>query len=262
MMSNKSIIGSLKFQMTPEGAFDPNEFAQEVEESYLKQRRPGGFTQKKTFSPSSIGYGHGNCPRYWYYAFTGAEFVEATTAQGLANMQNGSMAHDRIQKVIAGIDRPTEFEIEIKNDDPPIRGYADLIMDWNGEEVVGEIKTAKEEVYAHRQSSMKPSGNHLLQLLMYMKIRKAAQGVFIYENKNTQELCLIPIRVNDRYIKIIDDLFDWLRETRAAYENETLPTRVATKSTPMCKNCPVKDTCWENKPDEGVISIRKFEPPK
>lgn len=258
----KSIIGNLKFQKPAEGGFDHNLFAAEIEESYLRQRRPNGFTQKKTFSPSTIGYGHGNCPRYWYYAFTGAEFIESTTAQGLANMQNGSMAHDRIQKVIGNIDRETEFEIEIKNEDPPIRGFADLIMNWDGEEVVGEIKTAKEEVYAHRQSSMKPSSNHLLQLLIYMKVRKAAQGVFIYENKNTQELCLIPIRVNDRYIKIIDELFDWLREVRAAYENDTLPNRVSTKSTPMCKNCPVKDVCWKEKTDDGVVDIRKYEPPK
>jgi len=258
----KSIIGNLKFQKPTEGGFDQNKFAQEIEESYLKQRRPDGFTQKKTFSPSTIGYGHGNCPRYWNYAFTGAEFVETTTAQGLANMQNGSMAHDRIQKVIAGIDHKTEFEVEIKNDDPPIRGYVDALIEWGGEVVVGEIKTAKEEVYAIRQSSMKPSSNHLLQLLIYMKVLKLSQGVFIYENKNTQELCLIPIKVNDRYIKIIDELFAWLREVYTAYESKELPKRVATKSTPMCKGCPVKDTCWKEKSDDGVIDIRKYEPPK
>jgi len=261
MMAGKSIIGSLKFQKTPEGAFDPNVFAQEVEDSYLNQRRPNGFTQKKTFSPSTIGYGHGNCPRYWYIAFTGAEFVEATTAQGLANMQNGSAAHDRIQKVIGGIDRPTQFEIEIKNEDPPIRGYVDVVMDWDGEEVIGEIKTAKEEVYVIRQSSMKPSGNHLLQLLIYMKIRKASQGVFIYENKNTQELCLIPIRVNDRYIKIIDELFEWLRTVRKTYEDNTLPTRPFTKSKPACKGCPVFDVCWKEL-DDGEVEIEGYTPPK
>jgi CRISPR/Cas system-associated exonuclease Cas4 (RecB family) len=261
-MSNKSIIGNLKFQKVPDSGFDQNLFAQEIEESYLKQRRSDAFTQKKTFSPSSIGYGHGNCPRYWYYAFKGAEFVETTTAQGLANMQNGSAAHDRIQKVIGSTSRPVDFEVEVSNEDPPIRGYIDGVMNWDGEEVIIEIKTAKEEVYAIRQSSMKPSGNHLLQLLIYMKIRKAAQGVFIYENKNTQELCLIPIRVSDRYIKIIDDLFEWLRETRSAYENDTLPNRVSTKSTPMCKNCPVRDTCWAEKKDDGVVEIRKYEPPK
>ena len=257
-----SIIGSLKFQKPPAGGFDPNQFAEEIETSYLNQRRPNGFTQKVTFSPSSLGYGHGNCPRYWFYAFSGTEFSETTTAQGLANMQNGSAAHERLQKVIGAINRPTEFEVEIKNEDPPIRGFVDVVMDWDGETVIGEIKTAKEEVYAHRQSSMKPSGNHLLQLLVYMKVLKVSQGVFIYENKNNQELCLIPIRVNERYIGIIDELFDWMRDVRAAYENKELPKRVATKSTPMCKNCPVRDTCWENKKDDATLEIRKYEPPK
>jgi len=258
----KSIIRNLKFQKPAEGGFDQNQFAKEIEESYLKQRRQNGFTQKKTFSPSTIGYGHGNCPRYWNIAFTGAEFVESTTAQGLANMQNGSMAHDRIQKVIGGLDRKTEFEVEIKNEDPPIRGYVDALIDWDGDTVAAEIKTAKEEVYAIRQSSMKPSGNHLLQLLIYMKVLKLAQGVFIYENKNTQELCLIPVYVNDRYIKIIDELFEWLREVYKSYEDGQLPIRVSTKSSPMCKNCPVRETCWQNKQDDGVIEIRKYEPPK
>ena len=79
----------------------------------------------------------------------------------------------------------------------------------------------------------------------------------MYENKNTQELCLIPISVNDRYIKIINDLFDWLREVRAAYENDTLPERVGTKTSAMCKNCPVKNTCWKELED-GDVSIKKY----
>ena len=68
--------------------------------------------------------------------------------------------------------------------------------------------------------------------------------------------------MNDKYIDIIDELFDWMRETYSAYENKELPKRVATKSTPMCKNCPVKETCWAEKPDLGVVEIRKYEPPK
>ena len=251
-----TIVKNLKFKKADD-SFDYNQFAKEIDDAYLAQRRKNGFTKKETFSPSTIGYGHGNCPRYWFIAFNGAEFVETTTAQGLANMQNGSMAHDRIQKVIGTLDRKTEFEIEVKNEDPPIRGYVDGLIDWDGETVAIEIKTAKEEVWAIRQSSMAPSDNHLLQLLIYMKILKLAQGLFMYENKNTQELCLIPISVNDRYIRIINDLFNWLREVRAAYENDTLPERVGTKSSTMCKNCPVKKTCWQELED-GDVSIRKY----
>lgn len=257
---SKSIIGNLKFQKPQEGGFDHNLFAKEIEESYLRQRRTGLDTKKKTFSPSTIGYGHGNCPRYWFIAFTGAEFNDTFTAQGIANMENGTAAHDRIQKILADTGRVVDTEIEVVLDDPPIRGYIDAVLNWEGEEVIAEIKTAKQEVYAIRQSSMRPSSNHLLQLLIYMKIRKASSGVFIYENKNDQELCLIPVRVSERNINIIDELFTWLREVRSSFDNNQLPEKVSTKSTPMCKNCPVKDTCW-NKLDDGVISIKKYVPP-
>ena len=60
----RDIIANLKFQKMsdPEG-FDPIAFAKMYEEAVLSGKRPNEFTQKKTFSPSSIGYGNGNCPR-------------------------------------------------------------------------------------------------------------------------------------------------------------------------------------------------------
>jgi CRISPR/Cas system-associated exonuclease Cas4 (RecB family) len=257
----RSIIGTLKFQRPLEGDFDHVAFGQEIEEAYLKQRRAGGVTKKKTFSPSTIGYGHGNCARYWYIAFDGAEFKETTDAQGLANMQNGTAAHDRIQKVLEGTGRLKDVEIEVTYDDPPIRGFVDAVLEWEGNPVIAEIKTAKQEVYAIRQSSMKPSPNHLLQLLIYMKILKAAQGVFIYENKNDQELTLIPIKVSERYVTIIEELFDWLRKVKKSHEDQELPTRPFTKSKPACKGCPVFDVCWKELPN-GENAIPEYVPAK
>jgi hypothetical protein len=257
----RSIIGTLKFQKTLDGDFDYVAFGQEIEEAYLKQRRSGGLTKKTTFSPSTIGYGHGNCARYWYIAFTGAEFKETADAQGLANMQNGTAAHDRIQKVLKETGKLKDVEIEVTYDDPPIRGFVDAVLEWEGNEVVAEIKTAKQEVYDIRKSSMKPSSNHLLQLLIYMKILKTSQGVFIYENKNDQELVLIPIKVSEKYIKIIEDLFTWLRKVRASYDTGELPNRAFTKSKPACKGCPVFDICWKELP-EGENIIEEYVPPK
>ena len=258
---SKSIIGSLKFKKVADGDFDHVEFAKEIEEAYLSNRKMDSFTQKKTFSPSTIGYGHGNCPRYWYIAFTGAEFSDTFTAQGLANMQNGTAAHDRLEKVLQKTGRLKNAEIETTCEDPPIRGFIDAVLDWEGQEVIAEIKTAKEEVYAIRQSSMKPSGNHLLQLLIYMKLRETNSGVFIYENKNTQELCLIPINMNAKNIKISEDLFEWMREVYAAYNNGLLPKRSFTKSTQSCKGCPVKLECWNNL-DVGENDVAAYVVPK
>lgn len=258
----RSIVGNLKFKKVQDGDFDPHLFAEEVEQAYLADSR-SGFTQKTTFAPSTIGYGHGNCARYWYMAFNGAEFEDTADAIGKANMLNGTYVHDRIQKIVQKIpnNRIKEIEREIKNEDPPIRGFADLIVDWNGEEVIGEIKSANEAVYAVRQSTMSPSGHHKLQLLIYMYIENINQGFFYYENKNDNNLIIIPIKMNDANKKLVEEVFDWLREVYKTYENKTLPNRAFTKSQTACKYCPVKKECWKNL-DDGEVIIEAMEPPK
>jgi CRISPR/Cas system-associated exonuclease Cas4 (RecB family) len=259
----RSIVGNVRFKKIEDGKFDPNIFAAEVEQAYLVDNR-AGFTQKKTFAPSTIGYGHGNCARYWYMAFTGTEFADDTDAQGKANMLNGTYVHERIQKIVQNIpnNRVKELEREMKNEDPPIRGFSDLIVDWNGKEVIGEIKSAKDEVYSIRQAQMKASGNHQLQLLIYMDIANAEQGFFYYENKNDNSFLIIPISMTDSNRKLVDDTYDWLRKAYKAYQDETIPNRAFTKSQSACKYCPVKKTCWAKDAPEGEVIIEAMVPPK
>jgi CRISPR/Cas system-associated exonuclease Cas4 (RecB family) len=257
----RKIIGNLKFQKPIDDGFDANQFASLMEKAYTDVEQRDIFTQKKTFSPSTIGYGHGNCARYWFIAFTGAEFEDKFDAMARANMDNGTAAHERIQKVMdkTGVLKATE--IEITNDSPPIRGFADAIIEWNGKEVVGEIKTAKDEVYSMRQAAMAPSGNHLLQILTYMKVRNADQGFLYYENKNDQSYLVIPVNMNERNKNLIDDTFEWLKKVYANWQAGTLPERPFTKSKSACTYCPVKTTCWKVL-DEGEIFIPAMEPPK
>lgn len=256
---SKGIVRSLKFKKNEN--FDYSEFAKLLEDSYMSMRKDGKNTKKKTFSPSTVGYGHGNCPRYWFIAFNGADFEEQFDAGAIANMMNGTYAHDRLEKIIENTGLLKEKEREILSNDPPIRGFADVVLDWNGAEIVGEIKTTKEEQFALRQSSMKPSSNHLLQILTYMKVTGASEGFLLYENKNTQEVCVIPVSMNERNSSIIDDVFDWMRLVYSTYKNETLPTRPFTKSSWACKGCPVKKSCWKEMPD-GEIEIKELVVPK
>lgn len=89
----REIVKNLKFKKY-EGKFDPKEFAKMLDDAYLATKRADGDMTKYTFSPSSFGYGHGNCPRYWYMAFSGANFVDNNDAQAVANMANGTLAHE------------------------------------------------------------------------------------------------------------------------------------------------------------------------
>jgi len=74
----REIVKNLKFKKHTGKFFDPELFAQLLDESYRNTKRADGEMTKKSFSPSSLGYGHGKCPRYWYMAFSGAVFVDDT----------------------------------------------------------------------------------------------------------------------------------------------------------------------------------------
>lgn len=255
----RTIVSQLKFKKID--GFDYHKFAAMVETAYESTKRDGTGTLKKTFSPSTIGYGHGNCARYWFVAFNGADFEDNNDAMAIANMLNGTYAHTRLETIIEKTGVLKEKEREILNEDPPIRGFADLVLDWEGKEVIGEIKTANEEKFLIKQASMNANGNHLLQILTYMKVEGVENGFLMYENKNTQEICIIPVNMNEKNKKIIDDVFDWMREVYAAYTNNTLPTRGFTKTQWACKNCPVKTKCWKEMED-GEITIKSLEAPK
>lgn len=258
----REIVKNLKFKKY-DGNFDVKGFAKMLDDAYLSTKRADGEMQKKSFSPSSFGYGQGNCPRYWYMAFSGAYFIDNNDAQAVANMAYGTQAHERIQGMIEKIGMPVsdvETEIEIKNDYPPIRGFIDLVFKWDGQPVLGEIKTAKQEVWDTRQAEMSPSSNHLLQLLTYMKLKQIDEAFFLYENKNTQELLLIPVQMNDRNKEIIEGLFLWLCEVYDNYSNGDIPMRPFLKTSYTCKSCPIKKECWAG--ETGTVQIEAYEVPK
>lgn len=241
------IVKTLKFKKSD--GFDHNEFAKMLEDAYVATARDGKDTRKTSFSPSTVGFGHGTCPRYWFIAFSGADFDETKDAAAIANMMNGTYSHDRIQKMMESTGTVVELEREMKFQDPPIRGFADAIIKWDDKEVVGEIKTAKEEVFAVKQASNKPSGSHLVQILIYMKINNSDEGFIMYENKNTQEICIIPVSMNEKNTEFIDGVFEWMRQVYANYQAGTLPSRGYSKTSYQCKYCPVKKTCWKKMED-------------
>lgn len=253
----RDIVKNLKFKNHSGNIFDPEEFASMLDESYRNTKRPDGEMTKKSFSPSSLGYGHGTCPRYWYMAFSGAIFIDDNDAVAVANMSQGTQAHERLQGLISKMPQFKDMEQEIINEYPPIRGFIDLIMEYNGETVIGEIKTAKQEVWDTRQAEMKPSANHLLQLLTYMKLKDAKEGFFLYENKNTQEILIIPVVMNDRNKKIIDNVFIWMQEVWDNFQNGGLPMRPsgASKSKMPCTYCPIKKNCYAKETGLGTVQI-------
>jgi len=257
-------------------AFETEKLAALLEEASAKGGREDKFTTKKSFSPSSF-YTHGNgvCPRYWYYAFHGADFVYENTARQRANMDSGTAAGERIAQLFkdAGLLNKAEFKVE--HQDPPIFGFGDLAVTWQGEQMVGEVKTTTAEGWMQRQSSMKAPGYQLIQLLIYMKVLKKEKGFFVIENKNTHELLIIPVKMTKANEELVERVFEWMRTVKKASDDDLLPNRPFTKSSWNCQSCPVRKTCWPelengkgyrsnspNDPAPGVIDLPPLEVPK
>lgn len=265
---SRSVIKGLRLR-SQEGKLNATEIADAIEQSLLAQRRPDSdWTQKKTFSPSKIGYGHGNCARFWNIAFNGTDsWQDDIDAMGVANMGVGSMVHDYLQKALKSSGFLIEEELEIKLEDPPIRGYLDAIVNWNGERLVCEIKTTRQESFVFKQTSGKPSANHLLQLLIYLKATGIQRGFLLYMNKNDQTMLVIPVELNEENNRILENTLEWLRQVYAVYKDGLTPkipfvqARNAGKPTNnICRNCPVQKACFAE-PESGTVLIPLMEVP-
>ena len=109
---------------------------------------------------------------------------------------------------------------------------------------------------------MKPTTNHLLQLLTYMKLKNAKEGFFLYENKNTQELIVIPVSMNEKNTEIIEEAFTWMCEVWDNFKEGDLPMRPAgaSKSKMPCTYCPIKKECYAGL--TGTVQIESHKVPK
>ena len=70
----KSLLQQImvKQEVLPAHPIDAAGLTEKIQSGYTVNRIDKQ-TQKKTFAPSTIAYGHGECPRYWYLAFDGQD---------------------------------------------------------------------------------------------------------------------------------------------------------------------------------------------
>lgn len=236
--------------------------------------RESKFTTKKSFAPSGLGYS-GSCPRYWYYAFNGANFVYDTAAAAMANMNAGSDSGERLAKVLekSGILIEAEREVNTIGSDemPPIRGYIDAVVKWKEEDVLVEIKTCKSATWNSRVVTNSVPGYQLVQLLIYMYATGHDKAFFMTENKDTHELFILPVKMDKKNKELVERIFEWMRLVKENADNGELPKRPFNKSSMQCKGCAVRDTCWEGwtrgsvngtDPAPGTVDLPALELPK
>lgn len=239
----------------PDSAIDTKAFIETVESGYTINRKTE-FKTKKTFSPSTLVYGNGACPRYWFLAFSGTDFQDDVDAYSAANMRSGIDAHERIQTAIENAGIMVEKEKRVVAQDPPIFGFADAVIQWGEEQPVLEIKTMREESFAYRKHA-KPPNYHLMQLIIYMKVLGRKMGILLYENKNSHELHAITVEPKEEYKAWADYAFDWMKKVRAQWESGEISKKTYRSNSKVCKGCPVRDACALA--GTGTIKIEPLE---
>lgn len=247
-------------------AYDPQKINDMVEAGYSKQARQTKVRKKESFAPSSIGYGQATCARYWYLAFEGKYVFDesGTDNVGLANMSNGVETHSRLEKVFTDAGTLVASEVEMKITNPPVRGFIDALVRVDDEIMVGEFKSAKQEIFMHRLTTMQPAPYHRYQVLLYLFATGKKNGFVLYENKNDQSILVIPISMDEDNTKIINDALDWMRLVHKNWEDgpdgANLPKRPKrwTRKNKNCKGCPLFNECWNNLPD-GTVEIAPME---
>jgi len=230
------------------------------------------FVKKDNFSASGLTYGAGECPRYWTLAFDGQITYDNSDATGVANRTQGTLGHGRIQEAIeaSGLlaqdlemdPLPRKYnkqthpamEFRVKTDDPPFDGYGDVMIDYKGERLVGEIKTIKNDEFEYRKINRRPKMGHLMQLLLYMKVWKMRKGVMIYENKNTHELLTLPVVVSEHYRAWAEEVFEWMKLVYKNWQEKQLPEIPYRSNSKICKVCPIQKACAEA--GDGTIKIK------
>lgn len=253
----KSIVNKIMNKEEPSKGIDLNKVVDYIYDAQFEMSTKGGFTKKKTFSPSTLVFGHGLCPRYWYLAFEGNEWEDKNTGQSYANMLNGSKSHERLQEALEKSGKLLWSEQTITSQDPPIFGYADAMVDIDGEPVLLEIKTTKEDAFQYHKNNRHISKYHLEQLLVYMKILKQKVGAILYENKNDNELLIIKVEPTQKHIDFIDYFFDWMRRVYSAWTNKTLPERGYRQGSKICAGCPIEKICDSREKGDVKIERRK-----
>src|SRR6478752_5403737 len=173
-------------------AFGVQELNDVLEKAMQRETK---FTKKRSFAPSGLGY-KGQCARFWNYAYNGADFVSDTTAPAQSNMDAGTDSGARLANLFEQAGILVEAEREVNTIDhatyPPIRGYIDAIINWKGEEVVVEIKTTSNAAWNKRMLDNKVPDYQLIQLLVYMYVTGIHKGFFFTENKDTNEIFVLP----------------------------------------------------------------------
>jgi len=202
----------------------------------IAERNEAVYKKMDYFRPSATN----QCSRFWYYMFDGVTYTPSFSSQTYRIFDNGHAVHERLYSYFRDMGILVAEEVPISNDDPPIQGTADGIIDLDGHKLI-ELKSISTEGFQYRQLAHKPSDDHVRQANLYMHCLGLDSGFVIYENKNNQQILPIYIERDDVFL---DKLFKKYRKIHKAFLDGQKPDRPYKRTSKHCARCDLADQCW------------------
>lgn len=212
--------------------------------------------KKIGFSPSGIFYdkGESTCPRYWNILFEGVQTEDTWQHRNIRLVNSGSSAHEDLQNDLVEHIEGIEIEKEMWHKNPNLHCFIDAYIPSTNTPI--EIKTTSAENFEWRQSKMVGTASNELQLLLYMHLLGSKLGFLIYEDRNSLENLIIPVRMTEYNESRIKAAWDWMIKVQTTFESGEQIKEFAGKrvNSVVCNGCKVRTTCEGSFP-EGTVDI-------
>ncbi len=175
----------------------------EVLENAIVHRQKTDGWRSTHVHPSNLWRGE----RWWYFYLTQVAEKGEENAHSLRRMQNGTKAHERIDKYLQDTELLKDVRVKVvaiehyfKNETLNFSGRIDAVVEILGTLYNLEFKTAKSSVFKSVQKSG-PSSDYLWQAAGYTYMN-GYPTIFLYENKDTQEWYAMIVKSNDYVPKV------------------------------------------------------------
>lgn len=204
------------------------------------------WKQSDTFAPSSSN----QCARYAVYRFRGYNQKVSFSGKTKRIFDLGNRVEDAVGDFFKKLGILTQEQVEVNSDRPPIKGYMDFEIDWDGLKPV-ECKSINDRGFLYRKTYHKPTDDHYRQLQSYLGVKDYESGFLFYYNKNDSDILPLLIKRDDKFLEKLFKKYDKIYEVHLA---GNLPERPYKKTSANCKKCDAFDHCWTD--TEVGVSIK------
>jgi len=195
----------------------------------------------------------GKCPRAVWFGFK--KFPKKDKDPRVMRVfENGDYTHMRIMSSLFSIGAVKAIELALENE--LVRGRCDGIVVINNEPYVLELKSINSFAFKKLE---RPKPDHIKQLMLYLHYFKIQRGIFLYENKDTQELKEYMMTYDQKMAESIVQDFHTLKHF---IESNTLPPVPMGLEEWECRFCDYSEECLKRQNASKAESLKKPLPEK